>query len=500
MTLRRKILLIIGLPFLLLLGLVLFVSTSYLAVEGAPLQGMLGEYREFYFFNLLVVGVFLVFGVLVMVFLDRILLRRLSQLSSSVSGVGVGGDFSQRVAVKGQDELAELAEEINGMLVTLQWSHSELLESEKRFQRITDNMLDMIAQLDGEGVFVYVSPSHQGVLGYENEELVGEQLLRFVHPADKKKVETFLSAAEDAYPAGKLEFRVQNVEGDDAWVESVKSYLRDKHGQVNGVILSSRDITERKLHEEKIKRLNEELEQRVRERTAQLEAANKELESFSYSVSHDLRAPLRSLDGFSTALLEDYGPRLDDTARDYLQRIKSASQRMGHLIDDLLKLSRVTRGEMDRGEVNLSQLAREIWEEMREINPGREVELVIQPEVVVRGDPRLLRIMMENLLGNAWKFTAGKDRASVTFGFTENGEGRPAYYVQDDGAGFDMEYADKLFSPFQRLHSPDDFSGTGIGLATVARIVHRHGGGVWAEGAVDEGATFYFTLQEGERA
>ncbi|HEY73406.1 MAG TPA: GAF domain-containing protein [Thermoflexia bacterium] len=244
---------------------------------------------------------------------------------------------------------------------------------------------------------------------------------------------------------------------------------------------------------ERIRRYAAQLEQRVAERTAELTAVNKELESFAYSVSHDLRAPLRSIDGFSHALQEDYPDKLDATGQDYLNRVRAASQRMGQLIDDLLKLSRLTRGQMRREQIDLSGLAREIAGELRETQPGRAAEFVIEPDLAADGDARLLRVMLQNLLGNAWKFTAHHPRARIEFGVTEH-DGERAYFVRDDGAGFDMAYADKLFGAFQRLHTRTEFEGSGIGLATVQRIVYRHGGRVWAKGAVEQGATFYFTL------
>jgi signal transduction histidine kinase len=252
-------------------------------------------------------------------------------------------------------------------------------------------------------------------------------------------------------------------------------------------------IDNARLHQE-TKKANEELERRVLKRTAQLEAANKELEAFSYSVSHDLRAPLRSIDGFSQALLEDYGDRLGSEAQHYLRRVRAGSQRMAELIDDLLTLSRMTRSEMRLENVSLSSLAQTIATGLRETEPEREVKFIIVPEATVEADRQLMRVVLENLLGNAWKFTARQAAACIEFGTWPQAGGQPAYFVRDDGAGFDMAYADKLFGAFQRLHTPAEFSGTGIGLATVQRIIHRHGGRVWAEGAVEEGATFYFTL------
>lgn len=235
-------------------------------------------------------------------------------------------------------------------------------------------------------------------------------------------------------------------------------------------------------------------QQALSQRTLQLEAANKELESFSYSVSHDLQAPLRVINGFSQVLWENYESQLDDRAKHYLQRIQANSNRMSDLIDALLQLSRVTRSQMKLVKVNLSQIAQEIIEELQTRDPQRQVTTVIAPQVYGLGDPQLLRIVLNNLLNNAWKYTSKRSVGKIEFGATPSLDNPTAFWVKDNGAGFEPEYADKLFTAFQRLHSQTEFPGTGIGLATVQRIIYRHGGKVWAEGASDRGATFYFHL------
>jgi signal transduction histidine kinase len=248
---------------------------------------------------------------------------------------------------------------------------------------------------------------------------------------------------------------------------------------------------------EELARQNKELIRAMEElaaTSAELALANKELETFSYSVSHDLRAPLRSMAGFSKALLDDWGSKLDGGGRDYLQRIQNASQQMAQLIDDLLVLSRVTRQVMQRKTVDLSALAERVAAGLRETTPERAVEFVIQPGLKAGGDERLLCLALQNLLDNAWKFTSRHETARIEFGTTQ-ADGQQVYYVRDDGAGFDMAYAGKLFAPFQRLHSREEFGGTGIGLATAERAIRRHGGRIWGEGAVEKGATFSFTLQ-----
>lgn len=287
--------------------------------------------------------------------------------------------------------------------------------------------------------------------------------------------------------------------------ETVKAVSRDKNYSVRATPIAGSNelailidafnemLAQIHKNEADLRNARDQLEQRVQERTAELAAANKELEAFSYSVSHDLRAPLRSIDGFSQALLEDCGDTLDANGKNHLQRVRAATQRMSQLIDDLLDLSRLTRAEMHRERVDLTALARSITEELRKRDPLRQVEFSIGEHLVAEADSRLLRVVMENLLGNAWKYTSNHDHARIEFGGAKT-NGLSTFFVRDDGAGFDPRYADRLFGAFQRLHASTEFPGTGIGLATVQRVVHRHGGQVWAEGAVGQGATFYFTL------
>ncbi|MGP1677588.1 MAG: PAS domain S-box protein [Burkholderiales bacterium] len=315
-----------------------------------------------------------------------------------------------------------------------------------------------------------------------------------VHAEDRA---AFLQAGQQAIAQGThyhAEFRITRTDGIVRWIEAQGVFF-DAEGSARGerIIGVSRDITESKHRQDELRRLNEELEQRVAERTQTLEAVNNELEAFSYSVSHDLQAPLRTVQGFSDLLQKQYAGQIDEQGRNMLRRMGSGAETMGLLIDDLLKLSRISRQEMRIEPVELSALAREVAEELQAGARERRVEWIIAPQVSAKGDPGLIRVVLQNLIGNAWKYSSRREVARIEFGVGERG-GRPVYFVRDNGAGFDMAYAKKLFGAFQRLHSAAEFPGSGIGLATVARIVRRHGGKAWAEGRVGEGATFYFSL------
>ncbi len=319
------------------------------------------------------------------------------------------------------------------------------------------------------------------------------EFLGAMHPEDRKHVDQASRDAAERVGGYETEFRVVKPGGAIRWVMTKAISLAGADGRAARTIGVAQDITERKDAERRILDLNLSLEQRVQDRTAQLEAANKELEAFSYSVSHDLRAPLRGIDGWSLALLEDYGQQLDRQAHEYLERVRSETQRMGMLIDDLLQLSRISRIDMDSQPVDLSEMAARIVARLQEGHQERNIQFTVDPGMRVCGDARLLEVALTNLLANAAKFTGARADAQIACG-RANESVESIFYVRDNGVGFDMTYADKLFGAFQRFHKASEFPGTGVGLATVQRVIHRHGGRVWAESQPGQGATFYFTV------
>ncbi|HEY6809375.1 MAG TPA: CHASE3 domain-containing protein [Gemmatimonadales bacterium] len=355
-----------------------------------------------------------------------------------------------------------------------------LRESEERYRLLFDSVPLPAWVFDLETLrFLTVNAAAVAAYGYAPEEFQN-LTIRDIRPTEDVPA---LEARMDGLRHGGSKdgfWRHRRKDGSVMEVEVV-SHAVTYAGRAATLVLSH-DVTQRRLDEAELRRY-----------AAQLEAANAELDAFAYSVSHDLRAPLRSIDGFSLALLEDYHDQLDPQGRQFLERVRAGTQRMGQLIEDLLSLSLVTRREMRREAVDLSGTAARIAAELRRNDPDREVEIVIAPGLAAEGDPQLLESVLANLLGNAWKYTGKRPRARIEFG-RESGNGTAAYFVRDDGAGFDMTYAGKLFGAFQRLHAATEFEGTGIGLAIVQRVVHRHGGRVWAEATPGRGATFYFTL------
>jgi PAS domain S-box-containing protein len=395
--------------------------------------------------------------------------------------------------------LEELAVSV-AVAVGRNWDREALSASEAQYRQLIGNLHAGVVVHAPDTSIILNNPRASELLGLTDDQLRGRTAIdpawRFVRddgstmPLEEYPVQQVLSCGQ---PVQNLTVGVNRPDGSLAWVLANAFPVARRGGGLESVVVTFVDVTDRVKAETRIRDLNRELELRVLQRTAELSAANRELESFAYSVSHDLRSPLRGIDGFSRALLEDYAAALDDRGRHYLERLCAAARRMGTLIDDLLELSRYTRQEMRRTRVDLSAVAGEILAELHTGEPARKAETIVQPGLAAEGDPSLIRAVLQNLLENAWKFTGGREEARIEFGQTAR-DGQGCYFVRDNGVGFEMCYAGKLFGAFQRLHSREQFPGTGIGLATVQRIVRRHGGRAWAEAEAGKGATFYFTL------
>jgi PAS domain S-box-containing protein len=415
--------------------------------------------------------------------------------------VAIRADITEQKLAK--EALAEQALELARQAVELARSRKVL---ETQLQYVLNSMAEGLVAVDEQGNFVLWNPAAERILGMGAADL----------PVQKwpEQYGLYLPDTVTRFPSEQIplvravrgersttEMFVRNpevVEG--AWIEVSAAPLKDKQGVVCGGVATIRDITRQKADEREIRKLNEELERRVVERTAQLSAANQELEAFSYSVSHDLRAPLRHISGFSQLLVEEFGSNLDPTAQKYVNRIQAGTQQMGVLVDELLNLARLGRHALRLQPTRLNSIVAEMLAILQPQSEGRQVEWVIADLPAVACDPVLVKQIFQNLLSNALKFTRPRARAVIEVNHQEQADGQPVFMVRDNGIGFNMKYVDKLFGVFQRLHRAEDFEGTGIGLATVQRIVHKHGGQVWAEGELDKGAAFYFTLGLGKQA
>lgn len=426
------------------------------------------------------------------------LTRRLQRVADTARRFAEG-DTGARNQVTGHDEVAMLARDINNMADAVSEQQRVLREQSANIELLLNSTAEAIYGVDTQGVCTFVNAACMRMLGYALEsDIVGKPIHALIHHHYPDGT---------VYPKEKCHVRHSTLDGHAAHADDEVHWRKDgssfpveywshpiyRDGQLIGAVVTFIDISDRKQADVKIRQLNAELEARVKARTAELEAANKELEAFSYSVSHDLRAPLRAIDGFSLSLLEDYGAQLDSTGQNYLQRVRNGAQSMGALIDSLLMLARVTRTSLQPAELDLSAMAHEIVAQLRQAEPGRSVRVDIADGLRCQGDPGLLHVVLENLLNNAWKYTSKTVAAQFSLD-AEQQDGVTVFRVRDNGAGFDMRFADKLFGAFQRMHRKDEFEGTGIGLATVQRIIHRHGGHVWAEAEIGKGATFFFTL------
>jgi PAS domain S-box-containing protein len=368
--------------------------------------------------------------------------------------------------------------------------------TEENFRLLVETAQEGIWTIDAQWRTTYVNQYMAKLLGYQVDEMLGRSLSSFLDQEAQQVAQRDLSRGPQAPVGNVKDFRFLRKDGTPVWTSISTTPLFDEQGRYTGSLAMVTDITQRRAAEEQIHQLNAQLEQRIIERTSQLEFSNRELEAFAYTVAHDLRAPLRSIASFSDALVEDCGDKLDTLGHDYLRRIVNGSKRMAELIDGILALSRVNSTELAARGCDLSSMAYTIIEQLQRLQPERAVQVKIQQGLEAQGDPQLLRAVLENLLGNAWKFTRDCSAAEIEFSATRDERGMRVYSVRDNGAGFNMAYRDKLFGVFQRLHTQKEFEGNGVGLATVQRIIRRHGGRVWGEGEPGGGARFFFTLHE----
>ncbi|MCF6257297.1 MAG: ATP-binding protein [Gammaproteobacteria bacterium] len=420
-----------------------------------------------------------------------VLTKHITTTSFEMSHREISADLRTR-----KDEIGILACAFDAMLSNLQKSYSDLEKREEHYRRLveTANVIPWELDLNSRRI-TYVGPQAKAMLGYEISDWYEEKFwLNHVCEEDVDLAEKFYRHVASIDEGREIEYRITHANGKVVWVRDCvhKSTYDPRSPTLQGLMF---DVDERVKARQELQRYREHLERVVNERTAELLTVNQELQSFAHSLSQDLRVPLRAINGFSEAMLEDYGNVVGDEGRNYLKRICGGTKRMGKMIDDILILSRVTRKELYRKKINLSQMAAEVEKNLREEYTDHQVEFIVDKQLTAYGDEELMEILLNHLLSNAWKFTQKVDhpRVEVT---GELSTGNMVYTVKDNGVGFDMQYVEKLFLPFRRLHNVEEFEGVGVGLAAVKRIVLRHGGKVWGEGKVDGGAVFCFTLAE----
>ncbi len=423
--------------------------------------------------------------------LQKQISKPIQALAETAQAISNHQDYSIRATRFGNDELGLLTDTFNEMLTRIQEQNRVL----RQFAAIIESSEDAIISKTLDGIITSWNPGAEKLFGYAAPEAIGRSMQMLIPPDRMDEEPRILAQLARGELIDHLETVRVRKDGTLVDIAASISPIKDGNGKVTSISKIARSITERKQAEAKIHQLNLHLERRVIERTAQLEAANKELEAFSYSVSHDLRAPLRAMDGFSQAVEEDYGPQLPEEGRRYLRTIRTEAQRMGVLIDDLLTFSRLSRQPLNQQEINTRKLVDAVLEELNSQRQKRTVTIRVGDLPACRGDAALMKQVWINLLSNALKYTSQREAAVIEVGCSREAD-EHVYYVRDNGAGFNMQYAHKLFGVFQRLHRADEFEGTGVGLAIVQRVIQRHGGRVWAKSALNEGATFYFTLKE----
>lgn len=482
-----------------------YLGSLYIRATVEPLTEKINQYL--YTVITVMVGLFL-FAYFLAVKMQKFISDPVLNLADVTKQISERDDYTVRVIKTGEDEIGSLYDNFNNMIESIERRKFErdralvsLQESEKKIRAVFNQSFQLFALLDTDGKILEINQPSFEIFLYRVEDLSGQNLYDVLwwekSPRQKLKLQnSIINAASGEVSRYEIIYQKNN---EQRYIDfSLKPIIKD-FKKINYILAEAHDITGIKKAEEQVRNLNLELEERVDERTKQLENANSELEAFSYSVSHDLRAPLRSINGFSQVLLEDYYNNLDYEGQEYIRRVRRASQRMSDLIDEMLKLSKITRIELQKKDLDLSKIAEDIFNDLKMNEPSLKIDIIIEKKLFTRGDEKLIGIMLNNLINNAVKFTRNKPEPKIEIGLLKEKmiadvRYENLFYIRDNGAGFDMNYAEKLFGAFQRLHLDSEFEGNGVGLAIVKRIINKHGGHIWAEGIINEGAVFYFII------
>jgi len=468
--------------------------------------------QQDYIFNIILYGMIALFIIVVVVILliRESISKPINRLVSATKELA-NGNLEHSIEVTSMDELGELSQEFNLMgsmllssdkkvkdtLKTIKDSEKQLRESENKLYAVMENAYSVIYLKDMEGRYILVNKPFEQILGKSRKDII-DKTDNDLFPEDAANV--FIESDKQVFENKKTietEDEIYDSNNNKHFYLSVKFPLINEEGEVSALCGFATDITAQRQVQHELELLNDELEQRVKRRTSELSMLNKDLQAFAYTIAHDLSTPLRGIDGFSKALLMEYNDIFDEEAKHYLSRIRKSTLHMGDIIQALLKLNKITINELSIDRINLSELSKDILSDIKLAEPERDVSIIIEPELNVYADKKLILLFLDNVLDNAWKYTSKVKDAKIEIGVEKQQE-QLVYYVRDNGCGFDMAYVDKLFMPFNRLHSTKDYRGTGIGLTTAAKVIQRHMGRVWAESEVDKGTTIFFTIPDRE--